>query len=168
MVTHPHAAQADCRYCQTILSKFALLHFGSFFINWRGHDDVQRLAGNCVFIPRVASFIYGPEIQIALKFGRKQGLDFGQGIEPGDQRAAYFAVFEAAVQLLQDGLGEATDFAITGQVHNFYGRIYPDLPGFTRINCFHLGSFFHPTGVQTQGIGPNSLVKSNFTFGFVW
>jgi hypothetical protein len=39
------------------------------------------------------------------------------------------AVFEAAVQLLPDGLGEATDFAIIGQVHNFYGRIYPDLPG---------------------------------------
>jgi hypothetical protein len=31
-----------------------------------------------------------------------------------------------------------------------------------------LGSFFHPTGVQTQGIGPDLLVKSNFTFGFVW
>jgi hypothetical protein len=31
-----------------------------------------------------------------------------------------------------------------------------------------LGSFFHPTGVQTQGIGPDLLVKSKFTFGFVW
>ena len=55
-----------------------------------------------------------------------------------------FAVFEAAVQLLPDGLGEATDFAIMGQVHNFYGRIYPDLPGFTRKNCFHMGIFIRP------------------------
>jgi hypothetical protein len=32
----------------------------------------------------------------------------------------------------------------------------------------HLGSFFRPTGVHTQGVGPDLLVKSNFTFGFVW
>jgi hypothetical protein len=31
-----------------------------------------------------------------------------------------------------------------------------------------LGSFFHPTGVQTQEIGPDLLVKLKFTFGFVW
>jgi len=31
-----------------------------------------------------------------------------------------------------------------------------------------LGSFFHPTGAQTQGVGPDLLVKLNFAFRFVW
>ena len=38
-------------------------------------------------------------------------LDFGQLVEPCDERGSEFAVFEALVELFADGFGEAGDFA---------------------------------------------------------
>jgi len=47
----------------------------------------------------------------------KEGLDFGQGIEPGEDGGAGFIALEAAVELVEEGPGEAADFA--GGGHNF-------------------------------------------------
>jgi hypothetical protein len=45
-------------------------------------------------------------------------LDFGQAIEPFDELLAWLAVFEAAVQVLADVLGEPSDFAIASDHRN--------------------------------------------------
>jgi hypothetical protein len=59
----------------------------------------------------------------AAEFRRDYGLHFGQGIEPGDQRARPLAILEPAVEFLLHRLGQASDFAIMGQVHKFNSRI---------------------------------------------
>jgi hypothetical protein len=56
-------------------------------------------------------------------------LHFGQGIEPDCQRPAAFALLHAAVELLLNGLGEPSDFAVVGHFHGFFSRIWWDLVG---------------------------------------
>jgi hypothetical protein len=56
-------------------------------------------------------------------------------IRADNHRPAFLATVQPAVHLLLDGLGEASDFTFWGFIHNFnfYGRIYPDIAGCTRI-----------------------------------
>jgi hypothetical protein len=44
------------------------------------------------------------------------GLDFGQGVEPGEECGAVLAVVEAGVELVEDGFGEVGDFAVSVHV----------------------------------------------------
>jgi hypothetical protein len=53
----------------------------------------------------------------SLKVVAEPFLDDHMGVEPFDDLAARFAVFEAAADLIADGLGEAGDFAGAGGVH---------------------------------------------------
>ena len=46
--------------------------------------------------------------------GGEHGLDFGKGVEPIDKGFAFFAVVEAVVELLPDGMRETSDFSSAG------------------------------------------------------
>jgi len=48
------------------------------------------------------------------KFFSEDVLDFGQGVKPGEEFGAVRAVFEAVVDFVADGFGEAGDFAGSG------------------------------------------------------
>jgi hypothetical protein len=69
----------------------------------------------------VAEAMLGPFVEVLFRDGfgtelrAEEGLDLGEGIEPGAEVVLGFAFVEAAVELVADGLGEASDFA----VHNF-------------------------------------------------
>ena len=48
------------------------------------------------------------------EFFGEDALDFGQGVEPGEEFGAVGAVFEAMVEFIADGFGEAGDFSGAG------------------------------------------------------
>lgn len=48
---------------------------------------------------------------VAVEFVLDEMLDFGEGIEPADEGGAFLAIFQALVELVADGFGEASDFA---------------------------------------------------------
>jgi hypothetical protein len=50
----------------------------------------------------------------AAEVGGEDGLDFGEGVEPGDEGRGRLAVVEAGVELVTEGLREAGDFAGAG------------------------------------------------------
>jgi len=50
-------------------------------------------------------------------------LDFGQLVEPSDERGSGFAIFEALVELFADGFGQAGDFAGTS-FHGIFCHIF--------------------------------------------
>jgi len=54
---------------------------------------------------------------LARKFGCQHGLRFRQGVEPGDERSRSLAIFQPAVDLFLDGLGQASDFAFGCFIH---------------------------------------------------
>ncbi len=47
----------------------------------------------------------------AVEVGGEDGLDLGEGIEPGEEGGGGLAVVEAGIELVADGGGEAGDFA---------------------------------------------------------
>ncbi len=55
-----------------------------------------------------------PGDELAGEVVGEDGLDFGEGVEPGEESFAGFAVVEAAVELVADGFGEAGNFAVHG------------------------------------------------------
>jgi len=63
-------------------------------------------------------FLFDPEAK-ASKFHRQHGLDFRQGIEPGDQRPPFLIALQSAVDRFLDGLGEASDFTFGCSIHIF-------------------------------------------------
>jgi len=60
----------------------------------------------------------------------KIGLDFRQGIEPGNQWPPFLGVIQPAVDLLLNGLGEASDFTFGGFIHIF---LWPEKGGYGRM-----------------------------------
>ena len=44
--------------------------------------------------------------RLGVEVGGKEGLDFGEGIEPARQEVGRFAVIEAAIEVVAEVLGE--------------------------------------------------------------
>ena len=59
---------------------------------------------------------------VAAKLGGEDGLNLGEGVEPGEQGLAKLGVGEAVVELFAEGEREAGDFAVAGGGHNTNGE----------------------------------------------
>src|ERR1051325_1105293 len=78
-------------------------------------------------IVEAAAFPFGQVLRTdgaGFEFLFKGGLDFGEGIEPMTDGFGPFVVLNAAVELLTDGMREASDFAgASFQMLFIFGRI---------------------------------------------
>ncbi len=65
----------------------------------------------------VAEAVLGPVVEVLLGDGfgvevfGEQGLDFGEGVEPGEDGLMRFGVVEAAIDLVAERAREASDFS---------------------------------------------------------
>jgi hypothetical protein len=59
---------------------------------------------------------------VAVELGGEDGLDLGEGVEPGEEGLARLGVGEAVVELGAKGFGEAGDFAVARGAHNTNGE----------------------------------------------
>src|SRR5208283_2002237 len=111
---------------------------------------------------------------LAVKFRRHETCHLGERVEPFGDLFTFAAIFQAAIDLLADGLGQPRDFAVSShRVFSFFGFIHLHSPSFSRVGEVEGGGFertavvspalpLRPSSNRTDGFpifgSPNSFI----------